>query len=358
MHHTFPRLRGLAGLALGAALAIGSTASLAGTLTGAPPIVIAHRGASGYLPEHSLAGYELAARMGADYIEPDLQLTSDGVLVAMHDDTLGRTTNVASLFAPRNGGYRVSDFTLAEVKTLTVKPVGTASNTYPGFTPGSADAFKVPTFQEVINLARQQSQVLGREVGIYPEAKQADARMEDLILSTLQTNGYGSSSKVFIQSFSDSTIRSIDVKQDALGADHKLVLLGAAITLPNGTAQMGVLGAGGSLTLLSLADVASFAQGIGVVINYPAAPITGSFISQVHAAGLEVHGWTFATSDPTLASAEFKRYLDMGMDGVFANYPDLAVAAAVPEPQAAVLMALGGLGLVLVRRRRAARLEV
>ncbi len=354
MYNTLSRL---AALAVAAALAFPALGHAAGTLTGEPPIVIAHRGASGYMPEHTLAGYELAARMGADYIEPDLQLTRDGVLVAMHDDTLERTTNVASLYEPRNNGYRVADFTLAEIKTLTVKPVGTASNTYPGFTPSMADPFKVPTFQEVINLARQQSLALGREVGIYPEAKQADPRMEDLILSTLQANGYGSSSKVFIQSFSDATIRSIDTKQAALGADYDLVLLGAAITLPNGTAQMGVLGANGSVTLLSLAEVASFARGVGVVINYAAAPITAGFISQAHAAGLQVHGWTFATADPALAAAEFQQYLSMGMDGVFANYPDLAVAAAVPEPQTAVLMALGGIGLFLVRRRRAAAVQ-
>jgi glycerophosphoryl diester phosphodiesterase len=101
-------------------------------------------------------------KFGADYIEPDLQLTKDGVLVAMHDDTLTRTTDVATLYAQRNGNYRVSDFTLAEIKTLTVKPVGTASTSYPGFTPSMADPFKIPTFQEVIDLARQLSASSGR----------------------------------------------------------------------------------------------------------------------------------------------------------------------------------------------------
>ena len=126
----------------------------------ADPIVIAHRGASGYLPEHTLAAYELAVRMGADYIEPDLQFTSDGQLVAMHDATLTRTTDVRSRFAARNGGYRVSDFTLAEIKTLAVVPPagGTAKTTYPGFTPTNP-SLRVPTFQEVIDLAKQQSAV-------------------------------------------------------------------------------------------------------------------------------------------------------------------------------------------------------
>ncbi|MCC6250383.1 MAG: hypothetical protein IT499_21805 [Rubrivivax sp.] len=102
------------------------------------PIVIAHRGASGYLPEHTLGSYELAIRMKADYIEPDLQFTSDKQLVAMHDESLDRTTNVATVFPGlRNGHskYLVSDFTLSEIKQLTVLPTGTASNSHPGFTP-------------------------------------------------------------------------------------------------------------------------------------------------------------------------------------------------------------------------------
>ena len=102
------------------------------------PQVIAHRGASGYLPEHTLGGYELAIKMGADFIEPDLQISKDGALVAIHDDTLQRTTNVTSLFAQRNGGYKVADFTLAEIKTLTVLPTGTGKTSYPGFTPSAA----------------------------------------------------------------------------------------------------------------------------------------------------------------------------------------------------------------------------
>ena len=144
----------------------------------AQPQVIAHRGASGYLPEHTLGGYELAIRMGADFIEPDLQLTKDGALVAIHDDTLTRTTNVAALFAQRNGSYKVSDFTLAEIKTLTVIPTGTGKTSYPGFTPSAANPFTVPTFQEVVDFAKKQSSAVGREVGIYPEAKQADPVMD------------------------------------------------------------------------------------------------------------------------------------------------------------------------------------
>lgn len=290
------------------------------------PQVIAHRGASGYLPEHTLAGYELAIRMGADFIEPDLQISKDGALVAIHDDTLNRTTNVATLFAQRNGGYKVADFTLAEIKTLTVVPTGTGKTSYPGFTPSAASPFTVPTFQEVVDFAKKQSGTVGREVGIYPEAKQADPVMEDGILKTLAANGYNASSKVFIQSFSDVTLRSLRTKQIAQNNKMPLILLGVATTAPDGSARMGVTG-GTGVQQLTLKDVASFNEGVGVLINNTTYPVTKAFIDQAHAAGLKVHGWTFAQADATQAAAEFRKHLDMGMDGMFANYPDLAVTA-------------------------------
>ncbi|WP_420140680.1 glycerophosphodiester phosphodiesterase family protein [Sphingomonas sp.] len=335
--------------------ALVATALFTPAANAADPIVIAHRGASGYLPEHTLAAYELAVRMGADYIEPDLQLTSDGQLVAMHDTTLTRTTNAATLFAPRNGGYRVSDFTLAEIKTLTVKPVGSSKPSYPGFTPTNPE-LRVPTFQEVIDLAKQQSAAAGRTVGIYPEAKQADPAMEDAILSTLRANGYGGSGdKLFVQSFSDQTIRSIDAKSESLGMDLSLVLLGGATTDASGAAAIQMTGG-----VFALKDIASFADGIGLSLS---TAITADYIAQAHALGLKVHGWTFNQADPTLAAAQFERYLDMGMDGLFANFPDLAVEAvdahrgAVPETATwmTMIVGFGGVGLLLRRRKPAAR---
>lgn len=292
----------------------------------AQPQVIAHRGASGYLPEHTLGGYELAIRMGADFIEPDLQITRDGALVAMHDDTLNRTTNIATLFAQRNGGYKVADFTLAEVKSLTVVPTGTGRTSYPGFSPTAANPFTVPTFQEVVDFAKRQSSATGRDVGLYPEAKQADPAMEDGILKTLTANGYNAGSKVFIQSFSDATLRSLRTKEIAQNNKMPLILLGVAGTAADGSARMGVTG-GTGVRQLTLQEVAGFTEGVGVLINNATYPVTKAFIDQAHAAGLKVHGWTFAQPDATLAAADFRRYLDMGMDGMFANYPDLAVTA-------------------------------
>jgi glycerophosphoryl diester phosphodiesterase len=317
------------------------------TLNGDAPLVLAHRGTTGYLPEHTLGGYELAIKMGADYIEPDLQMTKDGVLVAMHDATLTRTTNVADLFARRNGTYNVSDFTLAEIKTLTVKPVGTASTTYPGFTPVSPDPYRIPTFQEVIDLARSQSLITGREVGIYPEAKQADPVMEDKILQTLLANGYNGNDKVFIQSFSADTIKSINAKQTALGVDFKLVVLSSSVS---------------GLNALGLNNINDYADGVGVSIT--AAGMNEAFIDLVHAAGLLIHGYTFSKADPATAMAEYLKFLNWGMDGVFSNYADLAVLArdqvvanAIPEPSSAALLALGLAGVLAFVRRRASRSE-
>lgn len=312
-------------------------------LNGNAPIVLAHRGASGYLPEHTLGGYELAVKMGADYIEPDLQLTKDGVLVAMHDDTLTRTTNVQLLF-PGRASYAVSGFTLAEIKTLTVLPVGTASTSYPGFMPTSTSPFSIPTFQEVITLARSQSALAGREVGIYPEAKQADPVMEDQILATLLANGYKGTDKVFIQSFSPDTIRSLHDKQAALGADFNLVVLSSSST---------------ALVNYGLANIKTFADGVGVSIF--GAGIGESFIAQARAAGLLVHGYTFAKTGAA-ADAEYRQFFGWGMDGVFSNYTDLAVAsrdgfiATVPEPGTWALLGLGlgAVGFTVRRQRRAA----
>jgi len=322
-------------LAVGAALLLsaagacaqGAASSPAGTppVAAMPaPLVIAHRGASGYLPEHTLAGYELAIRLGADYIEPDLQLTSDGVLVAMHDETLQRTTDAEAKLAPRNGGWKVADYTLAEIRTLTVRPTGTAQSTRAGFAPAHPE-LRVPTFDEVIVLAEQESARIGHPVGIYPEAKRADPAMEDKILATLIAHGYrdGTTGPVYIQSFSDATLRSLDAKQNALHTDFPQILLGAATTLPDGRAAIRV----GGGAVVALADVAGFAEGIGVTISNDKFPLTAAYVEQAHAAGLLVHGWTFAQPDPALAEAEYARYFAIGLDGVFSNYADLAVAA-------------------------------
>ena len=143
--------------------------------TRARPIVIAHRGASGYRPEHTLAAYELAIEQGADFIEPDLVITRDGVLVARHEHRLDETTDVAERFPDRRTvkrvgadsvtGWFVEDFTLAELRTLRARErLATRSRAYDR-------RFGVPTFEEVLALVARKSRETGRVIGVYPETK-------------------------------------------------------------------------------------------------------------------------------------------------------------------------------------------
>ena len=197
----------------------------------AEPLVIAHRGASGYRPEHTLAAYALGARMGADYVEPDLVSTKDGVLVARHENEISGTTDVADHpeFAARRAtkvidgvsftGWFTEDFTLAELRTLRAKeriPELRPRNTlYNG-------RYQVPTFQEVIDLSRRLSKELGRPIGIYPETKHPTyfrsigLPLEKPLVRTLRRNDLdGRKAKVFVQSFEVSNLKALDRKIDA-----------------------------------------------------------------------------------------------------------------------------------------------
>src|SRR5262245_62162821 len=189
------------------------------------PLVIGHRGAAGYRPEHTLASYELAARMGADYIEPDLVTTLDHVLVARHEPEIGGTTDVAGHpeFAARRvtkqldgvavTGWFTEDFTLAELKTLRAVerlPAVRQHNTlYNGL-------FQVPTFQEVLDLRARLSKELGREIGVYPETKHptyfraAGLPLEDPLVDILRSNGLAHpGAPVFVQSFEVTNLRDL-----------------------------------------------------------------------------------------------------------------------------------------------------
>lgn len=349
---------------LAAVMAVGATlaglgdarAATFATLNGAAPIIIAHRGASGYLPEHTLAGYELAAKMGVDYIEPDLQFTKDGELVAIHDTTLTRTTDVADKFAQRDGDYRVADFTLAEIKTLTVKPTGTAATTYPGFTPSAAEPFAVPTFAEVLAFVNAFNAAEGTDIGVYPEAKSpTSTAMNRRIVEQLKAAGFAApTDKAFIQSFSFPALQDIAAIQSELGTDLAQVALGAAVIDGDGLFGLSDFGAN---PFVALSDITAFASGVGVWTGSPA--LSSAFVAAAHDLGLVVHGWTFRKPDEAAAAAEFQTFIDMGLDGFFANYPDQglrAVAAQtspVPLPAPVALLALGLVALVGAGRRRA-----
>ncbi len=197
-----PRRVALAGLA--AAI----TMSVSAAVTN--PIIIGHRGASGHRPEHTLAGYRLAAEMGADYIEPDLVSTKDGVLIARHENEIGSTTDAATKFPDRQRtktidgtsitGWFSEDFTLAEIKTLRARErLAFRSHAWDG-------QFEVPTFDDVIALAQQLGNELGRPVGVYPETKHPTyfraigLPLEDPLLTALGRHGCNTAgAPVFIQ---------------------------------------------------------------------------------------------------------------------------------------------------------------
>ncbi len=238
------------------------------------PLVIGHRGASGYRPEHTLASYELAARMGADYIEPDLVPTKDGALVARHENEIGGTTNVADKpeFANRRTtktvdgvpitGWFTEDFTLAELRTLRAKeriPLVRQRNTiYDG-------RYRVPTFQEVIDLSKRLSRELDRPIGLYPETKHPTyfasigLPLEDRLVRVLRSNRLdGRKAKVFVQSFETRGLRKLDKQIDV----PLVALLSTRTAEPADRAGSGVT-YGDLATPAGLRKLARYVDGVG-----------------------------------------------------------------------------------------------
>jgi glycerophosphoryl diester phosphodiesterase len=327
------------------------------------PIVIGHRGASGYLPEHTLAGYALAVFQGADFIEPDLVSTKDGHLVARHENVLDGTTDVASRpeFADRQTtksidglpvtGWFSEDFTLAEIKQLR------AIERIPGTRPANArldGQLEVPTLQEVIDLAQALEKVTGRRIGIYPETKHPTyfdsigLSMEEPLVEILHKNGYeGKRDRVFIQSFEISNLKDLRRRTNI----SLIQLFGSG-----GARPYDVVAAGGTLTYAQmataegLAEIATYAEGVGPEKLYVIPRVAGildpanvtDFVRNAHAVGLKVHPYTFrventflpinlrSSSDPNERGdleAEIRAYLDAGIDGFFTDNSDVGVRA-------------------------------
>ncbi|WP_103333283.1 glycerophosphodiester phosphodiesterase family protein [Pseudotabrizicola formosa] len=331
----------------------GAAATL-NTLDGQAPIVIAHRGTAGYLPEHTLGGYELAIKMGADYIEPDLALTKDGVLVAMHDSTLRGTTDVATVFPGREFDP-VRNFTYAEIQQLTVKPRGQQAGTsYPGFTPSMDNPYRVPTFQEVLDFLVEYNTANGTEIGIYPEAKSPTSAFGSRqIVQQLNAAGFNSANdKVFIQSFDLAALRAIAAIQEEEDSSQRLAALGSVSLLVTGEYSIGGM---------TLAEIATFADGVGVSLSGQA--LTKGFVDAAHALGLIVHGYTLRPLDQEASDVQIAGLFALGYDGWFTDYTDRTRASLdailppspVPLPAGGLLL-LGALGTLAFARRKAARL--
>lgn len=379
-----------AGLALACAAALAGCGGGGGkpllTLDGAKPLVIAHRGASGYLPEHTLEAYAKAIDLGADSIEPDLISTKDGVLIARHDPNLAYSTDVASRpeFANRKRvdwsvdgelqtGWFAHDFTLAEIKTLgAIATDAERPQQYNG-------QFKVVTLQEIIDLAKSRS-VGGRVISIYPETKnptyhrQLGLPLEDKLIAQLSAAGWNrKDAPVFVQSFEPSSLKYMKSK----GLQTRLIQLidaddydfktgGLSFAPPYDRPYDWTLAGDNRLfsamvTPAGLAEIKTYADGIGPWKPY-IVPVKGEFdangkmkdlngdgkvnlqdartqpptslIADAHKAGLFVHAYTFRNEKRRLAfdyagnpQAEYLQFYRLGIDGLFSDFTDTALAA-------------------------------
>jgi len=345
------------------------------TLDGKPTLVVAHRGASGYIPEETVEAYAKAIEMGADAIEPDVISTKDGVLIARHDPNLAFSTDVAQRpeFAARKRtlsvdgelqeGWFASDFTLAEIKTL--GGVSTDAERPQQFN----GQYKIATIQEVIDMIKKS----GRNIAIYPETKnptfhrQQGLPLEDKLLAMLTAAGWTErESPVFIQSFEPGSLKYMRSKGsklkmvqliDADNVDLKTGALtyAAPYDKPFDWAQAGDKRLFSDMvTSAGLAEIKTYADGIGpwkryIVSVKGAVDINGdgkvndadtstmeptTLVADAHKAGLFVHPYTFRNEKRRLASnykgdpaLEYKQFFALGVDGVFTDFADTALAA-------------------------------
>ncbi len=353
--------------------------------TDAQPLVTGHRGASGYRPEHTIEAYTLAIDQGADLIEPDLVATKDGVLIARHEPMLSGTTDVASRpeFASRKSTKNVdgvpttdffaSDFTLAEIKTLrAVQSFAERDQRYNG-------QFQIPTFDEVLALAQTKGREKGRTIGVYPETKHPtfhqdlNLALEDRLLAALTKVGWNNAeAPVFIQSFEQANLKSLRTKTKVrliqlVDADDVNVATGA-ITFaapydrPYDWTRAGRTGTFGDLlTPTGLDEIKTYADGVapwkryivtvkatldaqgkprdmngdGVVndADFTAVPNT-TLSTEVKKRGLLLHTWTFRNEPRRLAltyandpAKELAQFFQLGVNGLFSDFPDTAVTA-------------------------------
>ena len=356
------------------------------TLDGKAPLVVAHRGASGYLPEETLEAYTRAIELGADVIEMDLVSTKDGVLITRHDPNLAISTDVARHpeFAERKktikvdgetqSGWFSDDFTLAEIQTLGA--ISTDAERPQQFN----GKFKVPTFQQVVDLAKAKSRETGRSIAVYPETKNPTyfasmgLPLEDKLMAIINAEGWNSkTAPIFVQSFEPGSLKYMKSK----GLNTRMIQLidGDSVDLRTGAVTFGVPSdrpydwtmAGDKrnfdvmVTPAGLAEIRTYADGIGPWKRYiisvkgtlgadgkpmdvngdgkvndadatSMAPTT--LVADAHKLGLFVHPFTFRDESRRLAAdygrdgrTEYMAYYRLGVDGLFTDFTDTALAA-------------------------------
>jgi glycerophosphoryl diester phosphodiesterase len=286
--------------------------------------VIAHRGASGYLPEHTLAAYAYAFAAGADFIEPDLVATRDGVLVARHDVHLETTTDVAERYPERraeDGHYYAADFVWAELAELR------AREPREGRFPREFAVLRIPRLEEVVALVDGLNRATGCRVGLYPELKAPAWHVArgldttDLLRETLARVPF--TGPLRIQSFESAPLRAL-AAQPIPGAT--LVRLIAPEDLPELVTDAG------------LASVAAFADGLGppLALLEEARRSGDDLVARAHRAGLFVDAWTLRADAPEpwpdLDTALSSAVFTLGVDGVFTDHPDRVLAALDRSP--------------------------
>lgn len=307
------------------------------------PLVIAHRGASGYLPEHTLAAKALAFGMGADYLEQDVVATADDRLVVLHDLYLDRVTDVAKCFPSRHrddGRYYVRDFELDELRTLNVHERRRADGApvFPGRFPTGLGRFRIATLEEEIEMTRGLADSTGRVAGLYPEIKapawhrQEGVDLSALILEALAAQGFGRRrDPVYLQCFDAGELRRV---REELKSDLKLVQLIESDGSGVAETDFAFL-----KTAEGLRRTAEYADGIGpslgdlyALVEIDGQPVSTGIVTAAHSAGLEVHPYTFRAD---ALPAGFGRYADLvawfaeilAVDGLFTDFPDLTVKA-------------------------------
>ena len=345
----------------------------------ARPLVIGHRGTHGYLPAHTLEGYALAIELGADYIEPDLVATKDGHLIARHEPNMIATTDVASRpeFASRKRtmvvdgvaevGFFASDFTLSEIKQLrAVQDFAERPQQFNG-------KFEIPTLEEVIALAKRKASEKGRPIGIYPEIKHSTYHksiglpMEKRLVNSLAAAGWNHrNAPVFIQSFEQSNLKELRkltpvrliqlIDADDVNADGSLAFVAPFDRPYDWTASGDPKLLARTFAFLTtdegLREVKTYADGIGpwkrYIVSSTAAGLPGpgeasrkllpptNLIERAHKLDLLVHTWTFRNEQRRLVSDyagnpvnEYLQFYRLGIDGVFTDFADTAVAARV-----------------------------